>query len=119
MKSVLAITLTLLIAALIAVGTLTPPGDGPALLPLTDKQMHFIAFALLVLPMTLMNWRHAFWLAPLALVFGAAIELIQPTVGRSGDWLDLLADATGIVFGMLPGLIRHRRNTGAIPTRYR
>jgi VanZ family protein len=102
--------LTLCIALGIAWGTLTPmppptaPPDG------TDKIQHFAAFALLVLPLGWVDIRNALWLAPLALLYGGAIEIIQPLVGRGAEWGDLLADALGIAAGLLPGCLRARSN---------
>ena len=107
----IALSLTLLIAALILWGTLSPPGPPGPPLPLSDKQMHAIAFGLLVLPLGWQNIRHALWLAPAALVLGGCIEVIQPLVGRGAEWGDFLADATGIVAGLVPGWLRHRAST--------
>ncbi len=109
MKRSLANILTLLIAALIAYGALTPPGGynlttGPA--SLFDKHQHVTAFALLVLPLTWGNIRNALWLVPLAIVYGGAIELLQPLIGRSGSLVDLAADALGCGLGVLPGALR-------------
>ena len=103
----LAQALTCAIAVAIGWGTLSPPGSGTPL-PLTDKQLHFLAFAALALPLGWVRPRWALWLIPVALAFGAAIELIQPFVGRSGEWGDLMADGLGILAGVLPGQLRHR-----------
>lgn len=102
-KARLAGLLTLIVAGIIAAGTLIPPAPDAAPLPLTDKQLHALAFAALVLPLGWLRPRHALWLAPLALGYGGAIELLQPLVGRSAEWGDLLADAIGIGAGLLPG----------------
>ena len=106
-RTVLPVLLTLLVAGVIVMGTLSPPGNG-APLPLTDKQLHMLSFAALVLPISFARFRTVFWLAPLALAFGGVIELIQPVVGRSAEWGDFLADAAGIALGLLPGWVRHR-----------
>lgn len=108
MKLHLTSALTLAIAVLIAFGTLTPPGPPGPPLPFTDKQMHFMAFALLVMPLIWVKPRYVLWLAPLALIYGGVIELLQPFVGRSADWLDLLADSGGILAGLLPGFVRSK-----------
>ena len=112
MKSLpLAIGLTCAIAVVIGHGTLSPPSDGPPL-PLGDKQIHFIAFALLALPL---GWVRPRWVLPLVagcVAYGGAIELLQPLVGRSGEWADLLADALGVVLGVLPGQVRRPRRFG-------
>ena len=50
------------------------------------------------------------WLIPFALIFGGAIELIQPLVNRAGEWADFWADGIGIGVGVAPGLSVHRTN---------
>jgi hypothetical protein len=109
----IALILTLLIGAGIGWFTLTPPGEGSTPLPLTDKQLHALAFGLLVLPVALTRPRALWWLAPLALAYGAMIELIQPSVGRSGEWADLWADALGIALVCGLGVLRGRSHAGA------
>jgi len=108
MKTTPAVLLTLVVACVIALGTLSPPGDG-APLPVSDKLLHAIAFALLVLPL---GWVRPGWWAALAIAalgYGGMIELLQPIVSRSGEWADLLADAVGIAIGLVPGQLRARR----------
>lgn len=103
----LALGLTAVTALLIGWGTLSPHSGGGTPLPLTDKQLHFLAFAGLALPL---GWVRPSWvlvLIPLALLYGAAIELLQPAVGRSAELADLVADGLGILAGVLPGQIRH------------
>ena len=107
-KPFLAGIATLILAVFIAIGTLSPPSTGGAGLPLSDKQLHFIAFCLLVLPLLLVRPRHAIWLAPAAIAYGGAIEIIQPLVGRSADWADFLADMAGVVAGVAMAGARHR-----------
>lgn len=102
----LASVLTALAAMLIAFGTLSPPGSGDSPLPLTDKQLHALAFAILVLPL---GWVRPGWapaIAAAALAFGGAIELIQPMVGRSAEWADFVADGLGCLLGLAPGQVR-------------
>lgn len=110
--------LTLFIALGIAWGTLTPPGASGAPLPLTDKQIHALAFALLTLPAAMTSPRFALWLAPVLFAYGGAIELIQPFVGRGAEWGDLLADGIGLLVGLglgwglsQLGMRRARNNT--------
>jgi len=104
----IALSVTLLIGAGIGWFTLTPPGEAGTPLPLTDKQLHALAFGLLVLPAALTRPRALLWLAPLALLYGAAIEVIQPSVGRTGEWADLLADGVGIALVCGLGALRGR-----------
>ena len=95
-----------MLAIVIAILTLTPslrPPDvgGP------DKLYHVIAFGALMLPCAILYPRSLAWLLPAALAFGGAIEIIQPWVGRSGEWVDLVADAVGIAIGVPAGLGGH------------
>ena len=108
-RHTLALLATALIAAAIAYLTLTPPRlealDGL----LSDKANHVIAFAALIFPGALLYLRSLIWLIPAALVFGAAIELVQPLVGRSAEMADFVADGVGVACGLILGLILRRR----------
>ncbi|HEY9040516.1 MAG TPA: VanZ family protein [Roseovarius sp.] len=85
---------TLLLAAVLCVLTLSPPGPavGP---PAPDKLYHFIGFGILALPLSLAYPHRAWAVVAGVIAFGAAIEVIQPFVGRGAEWADLLADALG------------------------
>ena len=72
--------------------------------PGTDKLYHFIAFTALVFPCALLFARTLNWVLPAALLFGGAIELIQPYVGRGGELADFVADALGVFIGAALGL---------------
>ena len=74
-----------------------PVGSGP------DKAYHLIAFAGLMLPVSVLYPRALLWLIPFALIFGGAIELIQPFVSRGGEWADFVADAVGVGGGVAIG----------------
>ena len=97
-----AVTFAIMIA--IALGTLMPAPQLPEL-PGNDKAIHLLAFVLLTLPLSLRPWVKGWKLGLGCLAFGAAIEIIQPFVNRSGEWLDLGADAAGIVLGLAIGQI--------------
>ena len=92
--------LTLIFLVMILIGTLSPrdiivtPDLG------SDKNYHFLAFALLVMPLTFQNLKNAYWLLLVAVVFGAIIELLQPHLGRHGELNDLYADAFGALIGV-------------------
>ena len=81
----------------------------PQAFSLWDKAQHALGFAGLTV---LALWAYPgaarkipWWL----LIHGAAIELAQAATGwRQGDWLDWLADAIGILAGMLTMLIASR-----------
>ncbi|MEB8387250.1 VanZ family protein [Rhodobacteraceae bacterium KMM 6894] len=91
---------TALMCVVIVVLTLMPSSqaDGP---PSPDKLYHFIAFAALVVPLSVVCPRHVWWIVAGATAFGGLIEVIQPTFGRGAEWLDLLADFLGAVVGAL------------------
>ena len=105
-----ALTATAVFGAVIAFLTLTPsPPEVGAEELLSDKAYHVIAFAALVFPCALLYARSLIWVVPAALLFGGAIELIQPYVGREAEVADFLADAVGLSFGLVSGLILRRR----------
>ena len=97
-----AIFATAILAAAIACLTLTPQNLDMSLG--SDKLYHFIAFATLVFPCSLLFARTLIWVLPAALLFGGAIELIQPYVGRGGELADLVADALSVFVGAAHGL---------------
>lgn len=93
---------TCLWAAFVLYGTLTPMPALPGP-PRSDLIVHFAVFFVLVLPSATVLPRHAFAIALFALTLGGAIELIQPYVGRSREFLDFLADSAGVLGGLCAG----------------
>ena len=99
-----AILATVVLAALIAALTMAPP-SGIDMPGNADKYAHLFAFAALALPLSLVRPR---WIPVLFIVltaYGAAIEIIQPLVGRSRDIADLGADVVGILCGVVAGVV--------------
>lgn len=96
--------LTLLLALGIAVTTLMPSTSGASSLLGLDKLAHLVAFAVLVLPMSLRAPRQwpLIWIT--AVAFGGLIEIVQPYVGRGAEWADLVADGLGAALGVSLGL---------------
>jgi len=92
--------LTLLIALGLCVTTLSPavPSVGP---PGSDKLQHFIGFALLALPLAYARPQWGLRIVVCVFAFGALIEVIQPSVGRSAEWADLAADMAGATTAVL------------------
>ena len=104
-RHTLALLATTILAAVIAYLTLTPPRPEALDGLLSDKAYHAIAFAALIFPGAFLYLRSLIWLIPAALVFGAAIELVQPLVGRSAEVADFVADVVGMACGLALGLI--------------
>lgn len=100
----LAIRRTAFWACLVAIVVLSLlPGDRlPSVFAWWDKAQHALGFALLT-GLGLFAYAQARWRLPVGLLLlGAAIELAQGASGwRQGDWLDLLADAVGILGSLL------------------
>ena len=66
----------------------------------SDTAYHGIAFAALILPRTLHDLKNMIWLTPAALIFGAAIERVQPLVDRSAEMADFVADIVCVACGL-------------------
>lgn len=101
-----ALVAALVIAVAIAVGTLAPAPSLPRV-PGSDKLHHFIAFAALVFPPVAARPSLALWAVPSAILYGGMIEIIQPFVGRHGEWEDALANAMGALIGAGLGWLAH------------
>jgi hypothetical protein len=79
------------------------PGDRlPSVFAWWDKAQHALGFAVLT-GLGLFAYTRARWRLPVGLLLlGGAIELAQGASGwRHGDWLDLLADAVGILGALI------------------
>ena len=72
-------------------------------MPGTDKTHHLIAYGCLALPAALGASKRLMLLLLFFVVFGGAIELIQPYVNRYGEWLDFVANTTGVALGAMIG----------------
>ncbi|MCA2010048.1 VanZ family protein [Cereibacter sphaeroides] len=101
--------LGMIAALLIAGATLSPMPPGNHLTGGIDKVYHFIAFATLIFPLILTDSRRWSWAVPGAILYGGLIELIQPSVGRSAEWLDFGADIAGVLAGAALSEILHDR----------
>lgn len=98
--------ITIMLLVSIATLSLWPVAHLPKV-PGTDKTHHFIAYAALMLPTALRQPKHWLVITFAFLAFSGAIELIQPYVNRYGEWLDMAANAFGLVCGfMLARIIR-------------
>jgi len=101
------LTITLFLMAIIATASLWPAEQLPRI-PGSDKTHHFISYAALMLPTALKKPKNWLFIALGFLLFSGAIELIQPYVNRYGEWLDMLANAGGILCGIIAAkLLKH------------
>lgn len=92
--------ITLILLSSIATLSLWPAAHLPNV-PGTDKTHHFIAYAALMLPTALRQPKHWLIITFAFLAFSGAIEIIQPYVNRYGEWLDMAANAFGLICGFL------------------
>jgi VanZ family protein len=72
-----------------------PPAPG------NDKMQHFVSYACLALPAALRKPRGWIVLCLLFVGYSGLIEIIQPYVNRYCDIRDLLANATGVLCGVI------------------
>jgi VanZ family protein len=102
--------LTFALLAAIVTLSLTPLPELP--LPEVDqgdKLHHLVAYAALAFPVSLAGppgWPR--WIVGF-LLFGAAIELVQPYANRYGEIADWAANAAGVTIGALAGRAAARR----------
>jgi VanZ family protein len=72
-------------------------------MPGNDKSGHLIAYATLMLPVAIRRPKHWLLYGLFFIAYSGVIELIQPFVNRYGEWLDLLANVTGLLLGAVIG----------------
>jgi VanZ family protein len=86
----------------VGVLTLIPVEQVPGA-PGSDKLHHLVAFGAIAMTGVLALPRHLesrwIWVMIAVALYGGAIELIQPHVGRFGEWGDWVADTVGAILG--------------------
>jgi len=98
---------TLIALAAILVASLSPvdsAGDPGS----ADKTMHVIAYAIAVIPLAAAPLKSRLRIALGALIWSGTIELVQPLVGRSASFSDLMANATGVLLGLFVAVMFRR-----------
>lgn len=90
--------LTLFLLTAITSLSLWPVAQLPEV-PGTDKTHHFIAYAALAFPTVLRKPKGWQIIIFSFIIFSGLIELIQPFVNRYGEWLDMAANAFGLLCG--------------------
>ena len=101
--------LTFTFALIICVGTLMLLPQAVDL-PGTNKWHHFLAFAVLVYPLTVASRGHWLLIIVFGLSLGALIEVIQPYVNRFGDVADFTADTVDVLIGFSFGVVGYFQN---------
>ncbi len=82
-----------------------------------DKAQHALGFAVLTGLGLLAYPKARSWLPWGLFLFGACIELAQAASGwRRGDWLDLLADAVGILVVLAAGYLARSQVGSTAPS---
>jgi VanZ family protein len=92
-----------LLLVAVAVASLLPLNATPGL-AVNDKLQHFLAYTGLALVGALATTRQwpLWWLGLALLLFGVVIELLQGYFGyRFAEWLDVVANASGIAAGLV------------------
>jgi len=105
------VVLTLATLAAITFLSLWPLAQLPSV-PGTDKTHHLIAYAALMFPAALRRPKHWLLIGLAFIAYSGAIELIQPYVNRYGEWLDMLANSSGVVCGVLAARAVHFFSSG-------
>ena len=77
--------------------------------PGTDKNHHVIAYAALIFPTALRKPTYWKEISLFFIAYSGVIELVQPYVNRYGEWLDMAANTTGIIFGLLIAELMRRQ----------
>ena len=94
-----AIYLTILFGLIIAYGTLTPLDA--SVIPVSDKWKHFVAFAVFVFPISLFKPKWTWLIFLMGVLYGGAIEVIQPYVNRYREMGDFWANTIGAIIGVV------------------
>ena len=94
------IAITLFTLTGITLASLSPLEKLPSV-PGSDITHHFIAYGALMFPTALRKPRCWPFVGLFFICWSGVLELLQPYVNRYGEWLDMAANTTGIIFGLL------------------
>ena len=68
--------------------------------PGSDKTHHLIAYAALAYPASLRKPKRWQAIITIFALYSGLIELLQPHVNRYGEWMDFLANISGLIIGI-------------------
>ena len=89
------------LAMLLAITALSlHPLDNLPEAPGSDKTHHLIAYAALAYPASLRKPKQWQAIITIFALYSGLIELIQPHVNRYGEWMDFLANISGLIIGI-------------------
>ena len=69
--------------------------------PGSDKTHHLIAYMILAYPTSLRKPKRWHGIIVIFAIYSGLIEIIQPHVNRYGEWMDFLANISGILLGII------------------
>ena len=69
--------------------------------PGSDKTHHLIAYAALAFPTALRKSQRWSIIIIIFALYSGLIELIQPYTNRYGEWMDFLANISGLLIGIM------------------
>jgi hypothetical protein len=107
-------------AALVAAFSLIPRAPvslRPLLFPGGDKLLHGAAYAVLCGLIVWAvaagrRWAHLAASGAAAVLFGLAVECLQPLTGRTFDWRDLAANGSGVLIALAAAAVTPPRRPG-------
>ena len=73
-----------------------------------DKTHHVIAYFVLMFPLALRKPGNYLLITLLFLMWGIVIELVQPYVNRHGEFLDMIANISGILLAWILAFILNK-----------
>lgn len=71
----------------------------------SDKMHHLLSYAFVAIPIALRKGSNWWVFLLLVVLWGGAIEWLQPLFNRHQEWLDALANAMGVIIGAFVGLV--------------
>lgn len=94
------IPLTLFVFVSITVLSLIPIPKFPDV-PGNDKTLHFIAYGVLMFPAALRKHKYWLFIGVFFICWSGMLEIVQPYINRYGEWMDMLANTTGVICSVL------------------
>jgi len=101
------------LAVVVLAASLVPASGGGSLPPNADKLLHLAGYAAVAFAAAMAldddTDRALVGVALAVTAFGAGVEVVQPTVGRTASVLDALANAAGAALGVLATRVSRSR----------